>query len=423
MNCPVCNRNNAVTLSICPSCGAMINDSVREELKLNTSSSAKRVNLEKKGNMPVSNKLNQQTNFAELPKSSDLKSPSKEINSTPTTPNLVEFHPKNATIPEWRLQLQNVVRKRHSGNDAPNNNLSAERQTKLVTNGANALKAEIVEEIEPVRHKNPTLSNALERIEQSRQKFLVEDIAPVVVANSAPKPQKNYPFHIAFKQTEIVSKPAVRNTPLTVPTTKPKLATSLRIDNQPLDTNKLPPLSKVLGTSAPPAENLTKIPEATDSIEIGNLEVEEVVQSEAELVEEFDDYAPLAMRFNAGLFDFIIGSFLSVLLIAPFVLLGGSWLSLGGFFAFLVTFSIVMFIYLTASIGLFGRTFGMRIFSLELIDAENEDYPSLHQAAVSSSIYLLSVAFGGIGFLTLPFNEEKRAVHDLVSGTIIVREF
>ncbi len=70
-----------------------------------------------------------------------------------------------------------------------------------------------------------------------------------------------------------------------------------------------------------------------------------------------------------------------------------------------------------------GKSFGMRLFSLELIDIEGEEYPTLHQAAVSSAVYLLSLAFGGVGFLTLAFNDEKRAVHDLVSGTIVVKEF
>jgi len=128
------------------------------------------------------------------------------------------------------------------------------------------------------------------------------------------------------------------------------------------------------------------------------------------------------MRFNAGLFDLIIGSFTSLILLAPFMLWGGSWLSTAGVFAFLATCAIVMFVYLTTAVGLYGRTVGMRLFSLEIIDIENEDYPTLHQAAVSAAVYLLSLALGGIGFLTMPFNEEKRAVHDLVSGTIIVKE-
>lgn len=64
----------------------------------------------------------------------------------------------------------------------------------------------------------------------------------------------------------------------------------------------------------------------------------------------------------------------------------------------------------------------MRLFSLELIDAEQNAYPSVHQAAVSSAVFLLSIAFGGLGFLTVLFNEERRAIHDIVSGTLLIRE-
>jgi uncharacterized RDD family membrane protein YckC len=81
-----------------------------------------------------------------------------------------------------------------------------------------------------------------------------------------------------------------------------------------------------------------------------------------------------------------------------------------------------MFIYLTTSIGLLGKTIGMIIFQLEMVDIESNDLPSFHQAAVSSSVYLLSIVLGGIGFLTMYLNSEQRAAHDLLSNTIIVRE-
>jgi uncharacterized RDD family membrane protein YckC len=32
------------------------------------------------------------------------------------------------------------------------------------------------------------------------------------------------------------------------------------------------------------------------------------------------------------------------------------------------------------------------------------------------------MTFAGIGFLTIPFNEEKRAFHDIVSGTLLIRD-
>ena len=78
---------------------------------------------------------------------------------------------------------------------------------------------------------------------------------------------------------------------------------------------------------------------------------------------------------------------------------------------------------MTICVGFFGKTMGMRLFSLEIVDALENEYPTLHQAAISSSVYLISLALAGAGFITAFFNEERRAIHDLLSGTIIVREF
>ncbi len=49
------------------------------------------------------------------------------------------------------------------------------RQKRLVINGANALKAEIVCGNNAAKQQNATLSSALQRIEESRQKFLEEE--------------------------------------------------------------------------------------------------------------------------------------------------------------------------------------------------------------------------------------------------------
>ncbi len=81
-----------------------------------------------------------------------------------------------------------------------------------------------------------------------------------------------------------------------------------------------------------------------------------------------------------------------------------------------------MFVYLTTTIGFYGRTFGMRLFSLEVVDIDGENYPTMHQAAVSSAVYVLSLALGGVGFLPLFFNQQKRAAHDLIAGTVVVKE-
>lgn len=435
MNCPVCNRNNTVKLSICPSCGAMVDDSVREECQGKVSV-ANSVKLESKENKMPQNKTNQSAEITCAAKSETAPKPATaEINAKKTNPTLVEFHNRNAMLPEWRLQLQNVVRQRQE-RGATATVETAAAPVQLITSGANALKAEPIIEPQPILHPNPTLNSALERIEKSRRAFLKEEPPPVVEPTTAPiKATKNYPFHIAPKTSDANAKPAEINPPISQ-YAKPKLATSLRHNKDKFDTNKLPPLpvSAPLATSFESrsivAEEMkTSVAEIseteTKSVEtiVTKTEIVETIRTEeSETAEEiYDDCAPFAMRFNAGLFDLIIGSFVSLFLLAPFMF-SGNWVSLAGVFAFLATCSIVMFLYLTTAIGFYGRTFGMRLFSLEIIDAESEEYPTFHQAAVSSAVYLLSLALGGIGFLSVPFNEDRRAVHDLVSGTVIVKE-
>ena len=409
----------------------MINDSVREEL-VRKVSAAKPLDFELKGNKMPQNKTNQPAKVPHSQKPDAApKTATTEISAKPTSPTLVEFHSKNATLPEWRLQLQNVVRQRQEREVATETEIEAAPPVQLITSGANALKAETIAAPEIFQHKNPTLNSALERIEKSRRAFLAEEkTSPAPVASPA-KAGKSYPFHIAGKTSDAASKPAEINLPINT-FAKPKLASPFRPEKEKLDTNKLPPIPKpapmatnfesrpvALDEVKPPVEDIVEIKiEAVKTVKIESIEL---VKTEEVEVEEYEDYAPFAMRFNAGLFDLIIGSFTSLFLLSPFML-SGNWLSTAGVFAFLATCAIVMFIYLTTAVGVYGRTFGMRLFSLEIVDIETEDYPSFHQAAVSSSVYLLSLALGGIGFLSVFFNEDKRAVHDLLSGTIIVKE-
>jgi uncharacterized RDD family membrane protein YckC len=431
----------------------MINDSVREELKDKISPIAKPLNLERKPLIPtriepmppVLNKPipppvvpRPQKPFVEMTveKAVTLETTvTADISVKPTASTLVEFHNKNATVPEWRLQLQNAVLKRQNRSTIQigSSEAMAAPQAKLVTNGATALKPEPQPETESVFHANPTVNSALQRIQQSRRQFLVEEKAEIapVVATATAAPAKSYPFRIATKSGEVVpvpveTKPAtfIEPKPATVnQTIKPRIAATPTLEKKEFDTNKLPPLpAKSVQDFDIHATKPDADVEELEKTEIKLVEIEEFIEEEEIETEEIEDLAPFAMRFNAGLFDLIIGAFLSFILLTPFMIKNGSWLTTAGFLAFCVSLAVVMFIYMTISIGLYGRTFGMRLFSLEVVDIEGEEYPTLHQAAVSSCLYLLSLALGGIGFLTLPFNSEKRAVHDLVSGTIVVKE-
>lgn len=444
MNCPVCNKTLATTLSICPGCGAMMNDSVREELEVKSAPLVKPVNFEPPGASLMSNSKPNQIKLSEpkplllaKPKTADLPPilPSAVAEAKPEPAHtLVEFQSKNSTLPDWRLKMQNAVRQRiETKNTETPIPAPTLRRKQAPISGANALKVEMIEEEPKPFLENDKVAAALRRIELSRRTFLVEEKPEIANQEIHTSDSKNYPFYIAARTNE----PPVKAQPAKAtvnPSPKPKLVPQARNANGDLDTNKLPQLQKPativssfdkpLTMPMPPELLETKAEETADIHKTKEAVIEEnIIAVEETEVEEIEDIAPFAMRFNAGIFDVLIGSFVSLILLAPFMISGtGSWFTFTGLLAFLAVTSVVMFIYMTTAIGTFGKTLGMRLFSLELVDIEENEYPTFHQAAVSSSVYLLSLAFGGLGFLTILFNEEKRAVHDIVSNTIVVKE-
>ena len=436
MMCPVCKRDLAPTLSICLTCGAMMNDTVREELQSKVSPVTEPAKVDFNRTPAID------TTPAQPPIPA-VKRPSVRIDTSDlrikkTSQTLAEFRTNSATLPDWRLQLQNSVRQRTGrGRTEESATEAVATQPRMQTSGANALKAEYIEEPAPAEAVNSKVANALKRIEESRRTFLPEE-KKKAVSTTAPKPAsaKNFPFNVVSRSDELTAKPIGLSTEPPTAIARPKLVSSLRIEKKGFDTNKLVPIP----AAAKMASSFETMDEVADKpkqplkedwskrIEIKETKPDtEAIEPEIPVVDEaendeIDDLAPIAMRFNAGLFDLIMGGFTTLILLSPFLFASEGWISLSGFFAFAAVLSVVMFVYLTSSISYFGRTFGMKIFSLELVDAEQSEYPTLHQAAVSSSVYLLSLAFGGLGFIPMLFNEEKRAAHDLVSGTILIRE-
>lgn len=414
----------------------MVHDSVREELALKITPVIKR-------EQPV---INETPTVPPPQKASPKLQETSQIMTKATSPTLVDFQYKNATVPEWRLQLQNSVRKRldnHKTEIAPVE--AKPHRTSLVVNGATALKIEVEEQVQPERVSNPQLAKALKRIEESRQKYLVTETSNNIAEEPFQSSVKQFPQILPNRQAEYLPKQEFTNNvsnftkPAIVPFSSEIKTEQNERKIEKFDTNKLPPLPPQARISSSfdkrVAEERKIEIEAVEEEEYAILNIPASKTSEAaaynqseeaeinEENEEAEDYAPLSLRFNSALFDLLICSFLSLVLLSPFMLLNGRFFSIEGFFAFLATCSIVMFIYLTTTIGFLGRTFGMRLFSLEIIDIEENAYPSLHQAAVSSSVYLLSLGLGGIGFLTMLMNSEKRAAHDLLSGTIVVKEY
>ena len=98
------------------------------------------------------------------------KSPTMNLPPKKTSPTLVDFQPRSATLPDWRLQLQNAVRQRANGSVKETAEAPAvavpppppAKEPKSRTAELRDLAA---------KHPNETVSNALRRIEASRRAF------------------------------------------------------------------------------------------------------------------------------------------------------------------------------------------------------------------------------------------------------------
>lgn len=432
----------------------MMNDSVREEVisngNLRTSSSG---NLMEQLMMPDIEMATISAAVAIIPSrparvelppkppARPVRTETMEFESKKTSQTLKDFQNKNAAMPDWRIQLQNSVRQRKNADDeSARGDGITEIKKKTATNGANALKPQFVEETIEIEHEDPRVANALKRIEESRRAFMRSQEAET----KTPPPRlakPNYPFNVVSRSTAAET-PAetVENKPQPISEAKPSRVSSLRIEKKNFDTNKLPKIPKPAETESaferPQLIESANIAEAR--IHLGNdpkldeaamkelddlhFEMQSQIDAASAEKEESDDLATVSMRFGAGVFDAIIAGFAGLIFLSPLAFSAESWFTAGGLLAFACAFSVMMFLYSTASLARFGRTIGMKLFGIELIDVSDNVYPTFRQSAITSGVYLASLLLAGIGFVPMLLNREKRALHDLVSGTIIVRE-
>jgi len=69
----------------------------------------------------------------------------------------------------------------------------------------------------------------------------------------------------------------------------------------------------------------------------------------------------------------------------------------------------------------FSSTPGKLLFSLKIVDAKTGGKPKCRQYIVRYLGYYLSFLLLGIGFFMIAFRPRKQALHDMLAGTVVVR--
>ncbi|MEP6787528.1 MAG: hypothetical protein ABJB40_03795, partial [Acidobacteriota bacterium] len=222
----------------------MMNDTVREELQTKiTPGMAFRAEAQREAE-PDRRLQPQRPSIITPPPAMTAPPPVKRVetgglNVSKTSPTLVEFQNKNASLPDWRIQLQNAVQQRKGGHVDVVAKPAQAAGTQFPTNGAAALKAEVVQRVEapaPPDISDPRVASALRRIEESRKAF--QEPTPVAPKFTAAKPMQARPFGIVAPNTDAATAAAPARV---IAPPKPTLVNTPPPIAEKRDTNKLPP--------------------------------------------------------------------------------------------------------------------------------------------------------------------------------------
>jgi uncharacterized RDD family membrane protein YckC len=151
--------------------------------------------------------------------------------------------------------------------------------------------------------------------------------------------------------------------------------------------------------------------------------VSEPETSEVNTAEEYyDDRAPVLTRIAGSLIDILVAAFASSPFAAIIELTNGNWSDWRVIASMSGIVLVVMFLYLTASTALAGRTWGMSLVSLRAVDADTGLPPTTKQSVARAILYVVSLIALGLGIIYALFDAEGRTVHDHLSSTAVVRE-
>jgi len=397
------------------------------------------------------------------------------------TSTLIEFPKRKNEESEWRDALRERVRaareRREGGDEIEELRETRVEAAKQKTEVAVASSGTVINLKPNVENRaaNNIIARALERVERSRQVHqsaaTAVALAPVFEpqAGAAPrlqqapksfaapltavpqpaeieaKPKSAPPLKFetpAIENAKFDSLPKIENAPaLKLETTIKPLETAEVAATAPLVTSvpvapkkeprKLPMISEAdadkfiesqmrISAAVP-----QKKPSPRSGVAVEQEIAPRVRDAESDQPEIAEDYAPLSFRFIAALLDIVLcagAAFGLVTLFAPAGFFTAEKFGLESALTCLGVFAAIKFIYLTGGIVLAETTFAGRLFSLRTVHAEDGSAATVLEAMLNTLAYLLTLALAGIGLIAILLSTERRAVHDWLSGTVVIRE-
>lgn len=135
-------------------------------------------------------------------------------------------------------------------------------------------------------------------------------------------------------------------------------------------------------------------------------------------------YAGMVSRFGAYLVDVLVsgvlfGVFAWLVQTALEVVTGNRWTTGEHGLFVAVLYSAWLFVYFSVPLGASGRTTGKALLGLQVVRTDGGDL-SFGRAALRTILFPLSFVLFGLGFLWGLVQRDRRCLHDLLAGTVVV---
>ena len=378
MRCPACGARYQNFSLRCPECGA-----IQEESSADS---------------PVQTQSNQIGIMKETapPKTTPTSSAPRR------TPSLIEFPGVNrSSLPQWRKELGERVREAQEKRAQKAMIEAAEIEplfSELEPKTAPMLELLPQTEITPM---NPLVVAALRRIERAHSQPGGNGAAATALAyEEQPTLDLNTTIPVEPAIDEVVSKPERVHNLAVVPTPEVTTPEVITVDAPPAPRK---PRRVIDDRNDPCLNYLDSIP---TSIRVESREY---------------DSAPVFRRMLSAVTDLAVVGLISSPVLALTELTNFEWQSPRVIGFVVGAFLVVGFLYLTVSVAFTGRTLGMKLFSLRVIDARTGLIPTGSQSAGRSFVYLLSLASAGVALIYLFISREKHTVHDRFTRTAVIR--
>jgi uncharacterized RDD family membrane protein YckC len=325
------------------------------------------------------------------------------------TPSLIEFPGVNRNaLPEWRKELSERVREKQ---ERKAREAVFEAQGLLETAVDTATEATpVILELLPQTEMpavNPIVEAALKRIERAHSQS-----SPFSHGNAALATAVAYEEQRGFAESDkapLIDPGTVASTSETSYEARPEKVHNLSVVPNPIVIEEEAPVvitkpRRLIGETNDPALNYLDTVPTT------------VLVERREYIAASTTRRALAAFVDLGV---------SCALASPLLALNGltnlDWQNWRVIAFSAASIALVGFLYLTIVTAFTGRTLGMRLCSLRVVDARNGLIPTGGQSAARALVYLLSLVPAGILSLYVLVDSENKTLHDRLTRTAVIR--